>query len=73
MGGWNPWFEENQRWPTIDTDKITKGIAEVDVLVNDNGEQHNTTLFGGHVGVEVKRDEVTLQPVLGWALCLKRS
>lgn len=61
------------RWPTLETDKITKGVVEVDVLVNDNGAKYDTAMFSGHVGVEVKEDEATLQPILGWAICLKSS
>ena len=64
------------QYHTITTGKIPPGYAEVDVKLNDNGQEFDTVLVAGLVGSRVsssgdtrlsatgKRD--TMRPVPGW-------
>lgn len=69
-----PWYskgEDKVEWLRIDTNRIPTGIVEVDVLINDNGIKHESVMFAGHMGTEIKDGGHTVQPTLGWAIALK--
>lgn len=67
--------KELDSWPKIDTDKITKGVAEVPVVVDDNGTTHDTVLLAGSPGFKLSKsqeiadgDQEVLSPIIGWAM-----
>lgn len=62
-----------KKWPRLDTNDIPTGIVEVDVKINDNGTEYNSIMFAGHMAAEIKGDGCTVQPNLGWTICLKPS
>ena len=61
-------------WPAINTKNLTKAVAEVSVIVDDNGVIHRTTMLAGIPGFRVSKregggmEEEVLSPVVGWAM-----
>lgn len=58
-------------WPIVDSDDIAPGVAEVPVVVDDNGVEHKTVMLGGLPGTNVGANEVgqsVLSPASGWAM-----
>jgi hypothetical protein len=54
-------------YPQIDTNKITIGVTSVPVLVNDNGNEVNCTMYAGHVILEVINGN-TVKPRADWCI-----
>lgn len=56
-------------WPVVDANNVTKSVAEVPVLVDDNGTLYNTVLLAGIPGFCVTSgSESRLTPMVGWAM-----
>jgi len=60
-------------WPIIDTNNIPPGIIEVDVKIDDNGVPYYSSMFAGHLAINLSDDGKTLLPMSGWVICLKPS
>ncbi|ODM94104.1 hypothetical protein Ocin01_12578 [Orchesella cincta] len=67
------WMDTFSAWPRFYMSMIPSGIVEVDLKINKNGVEHEAVLFAGHIATEILEDDVTIQPVLSWALALKRK
>ncbi|CAL8143483.1 unnamed protein product [Orchesella dallaii] len=66
------WLSYPEQWPQVDMGDIASGIVEVDVKINDNGEEYKSLMLAGHMAAEVlERNGLTLKPALGWAIALK--
>jgi hypothetical protein len=69
-------------YPCIDSSKVPRGYAEVNVLLKDNGKRFNTKMVAGLVATNVSSSgDVTLSPggrndvvapVPGWWIYIKR-
>jgi hypothetical protein len=44
---------EMAKWPVIATNKLTRAVAEVAVLVNDNTVEHDTVILAGTPGFKM--------------------
>jgi len=64
-------MESLVKWPRVKMENISSGIVEVDLKIDDNGSEYDAVLLAGHMASEIKEDDVTRRPVLGWALSLK--
>ncbi|KAI5068760.1 hypothetical protein GOP47_0017105 [Adiantum capillus-veneris] len=58
-------------FPVIDTSDIPPGYITVDVTVDDNGEEHETLMFAGHMGYDIVQEGYGIAPKLAWAIALK--
>lgn len=58
-------------FPVIDSSDIPPGYITVDVTVDDNGVEHKTLMFAGHMGYEVVQQGMGIAPKPTWALALK--
>ncbi|KAI5068749.1 hypothetical protein GOP47_0017094 [Adiantum capillus-veneris] len=58
-------------FPVIDTSDIPPGYITVNVIVDDNGEEHKTLMFAGHMGYNVVQEGKGIAPKLAWAIALK--
>ncbi len=59
-------------WLRIDMEKIPSGLVEVNVNIKDESDVvAEAVMMAGHLGVEIKDDEVTIQPILGCVVALK--
>ncbi|KAF8315414.1 hypothetical protein DL93DRAFT_2125510 [Clavulina sp. PMI_390] len=59
------------KWPIIDTGEIAPACAEVPVLVDDNGVEHNTLMLAGLPGITLTENaegESIVSPLSGWAM-----
>ena len=68
---------------TIDTDEIPAGVAEVDMKLDDNGQEFDCVLTAGHVGAQIcdsgdkslspdgLRD--TARPISAWWMFAKKD
>ncbi|MCO5612612.1 hypothetical protein L7F22_066881 [Adiantum nelumboides] len=65
-------FLRTLKFPVIDSSKIAPGYITVDVIVNDNGIEHKTLMFAGHMGYDnIVQEGKGIAPKLGWAIALK--
>ncbi|KAF8313224.1 hypothetical protein DL93DRAFT_2059162 [Clavulina sp. PMI_390] len=58
-------------WPMLDPDDIAPACAEVPVLVDDNGVEHNTLMLAGLPGCRLTENdegESIISPLSGWAM-----
>lgn len=62
--------EGGGEWPIIQLDKLTSGVATVPVKIDNNGEIIRSTMFAGHMGQTVLENDVSIQPLAGWAIAL---
>ena len=46
---------EGLKYHFIETDDIPPGFASVPVVLDDNGEKHDTTMLAGSIGLEARR------------------
>jgi hypothetical protein len=73
-----PLVLDGLRYPRIDTDQIPPGSCEVDIKLNDNGEQMDSVIVAGHVGNTVSASGPegimdTLQPQAEWFMFVKED
>ncbi|CAK4646322.1 unnamed protein product [Aphanomyces euteiches] len=59
-------------FPIINTNDIPAGYLTVDVLIDDNGAEHKSLMFAGHMSYQVE-DKKTIIPTLSWAIVLKNG
>ncbi|KAG9398845.1 hypothetical protein AC1031_014163 [Aphanomyces cochlioides] len=59
-------------FPIINTNDIPAGYLTVDVLIDDNGVEHKSLMFAGHMSYQVE-DKRTIIPTLSWAIVLKNG
>src|ERR1700722_9509334 len=69
---------DNIPYHNIDTQDIPKGIAEVEVVVDDNGVEFKATMIAGQVGWHVCSsgdtslsaggEQDTVRPAVGWCM-----
>ena len=58
-------------WPAINANDITGSVAEVPVIVDDNGTVYNTVMLAGLPGFQVAKTlEGAVFPLVGWAMYL---
>ena len=58
-------------WPAVDANNITKAVAEVPVIVEDDGTQYKTVMLAGLPGLQVAKTlEGAVSPLAGWAMYL---
>lgn len=67
---------DDTMFPIVDTDKVPNGYVEVDVKLDDNGEQFDTVMLAGHMGGKVletqeKGKEDKLALASGWVMFIK--
>jgi len=63
---------KNVIWPVIDSVDIPPGVVSVPVLIDDNGIEHKSYMFAGHLAFQLKENNTTLQPSLDWAIALEK-
>lgn len=71
-----PLVLEGMRYPVIDTQDIPSGICQVDILLDDNGENLACMMVAGHVGrIASKQNDTfnTLQPKSDWFMFVRSS
>lgn len=67
--------KDTEKWIRISSDQITNGVVHVPIKIHDEfakpGQRDYTgAIITGHMGYSVKMDEVTLQPLSGWAMTI---
>lgn len=80
-GKWQGDSESNESkndWASISTEDITPGLVSVPVRIFDEyagvGERNYTgAVITGHMGYSVKEDEITIQPMSGWAMVITNN
>lgn len=68
-----PLIYEGLRYPVIDTNDIPQGFCEVDVKLDDNGQEFDCIMVAGHVGYIASGKSAldTLQPAAEWFMFVK--
>jgi len=68
-----PLVYEGLRYPVIDTSNIPQGFCEVDVKLDDNGQEFDCMMVAGHVGYVASGTSAldTLQPAAEWFIFVK--
>ncbi|EFA78134.1 hypothetical protein PPL_08783 [Heterostelium album PN500] len=64
---------EKSEWPFVETQDVATGFVELDVIIDDNGTEYASKLYGGHYSVKVFDDEQTLVPQLNWCISVKEQ
>lgn len=59
-------------YPKIDTDDIPPGYVTVPIKIDDNGKEHKSIMFAGHMLSE-RLDVKSLAPKLSWAIVLQEG
>ncbi|MCO5578965.1 hypothetical protein L7F22_032816 [Adiantum nelumboides] len=62
---------QNLEFPVIETSNIPPGYVTVDVTVDDNGTEHKTLMFAGHLGYDIVQEGKGIAPKLAWGIALK--
>jgi hypothetical protein len=73
-----PLVLDSLRYPSVDTGEIPTGFCEVDVLVDDNGEEFDCVMVAGHVGNAMSATDEngimnTLRPQAEWFMFIKEE
>lgn len=65
-----PGTDKQSQFPIINTNDVPSGYVHVPVKIDDNGTEHDSIFFAGHMAAE-RVDMLTIAPKLMWAVALK--
>lgn len=65
--------DKKTQWLSIRTDKIASGVVHVPIQIYDEfaepkKREYTGAIITGHMGYSVGKDEMTIQPISGWAM-----
>ncbi|GAM27168.1 hypothetical protein SAMD00019534_103430, partial [Acytostelium subglobosum LB1] len=62
----NPVIHYDSQWPIILIDNVPRGFVSCPLKINDNGNEFDTEIYGGHITSKLINDNTTIIPQIDW-------